>query len=319
MCSVAAADHGMEDAGFWYASAEKLLAPLLFAAATAGTTMSDVVRWIDDEEMEEPLLALELAAVPDATRAARTSFAREDRERASVFSTAETVVAAFSDPGVAASASRASLDPRSLAAEGLREGARTLYCCAPAREQERLRPVFTALVREALDGAFESAAKRGGTLEPGLLVVLDEAANIAPLADLDGLAATCAGHGVQLLTVWQDMAQIGARYGPRAGTVLNNHRAKVFLSGTADAATLEHASRLLGEEEPVVASTTRDPTGGLSTTRSPSRRPLLPPERLRQLPPGSGVLVYGHLPPLRLVLRPWWDDPELAGRGSRPG
>ncbi len=29
MCSVPEADHSMEDAGFWYAAAEKLLAPLL--------------------------------------------------------------------------------------------------------------------------------------------------------------------------------------------------------------------------------------------------------------------------------------------------
>jgi len=37
LCSVArASDGGMDDAGFWYANAEKLLAPLLFAAATAG-------------------------------------------------------------------------------------------------------------------------------------------------------------------------------------------------------------------------------------------------------------------------------------------
>ena len=47
-----------------------------------------------------------------------------------------------------------------------------------------------------------SADRRGQArpLDPPLLVVLDEAANIAPLAELDGLAATCAGHGVQLLT-----------------------------------------------------------------------------------------------------------------------
>jgi type IV secretory pathway TraG/TraD family ATPase VirD4 len=42
-----------------------------------------------------------------------------------------------------------------------------------------------------------------------LLVVLDEAAHIAPLPELDGLAATCASHGIQLVTVWQDLAHVG--------------------------------------------------------------------------------------------------------------
>ncbi len=79
--------------------------------------------------------------------------------------------------------------------------------------------------------------------------MLDEAANVAPLAELDVLASTAAGHGVQLVTVWQDLAQLQARYGTRAGSVVNNHRVKVFLSGIADPGTLEHASSLIGETE----------------------------------------------------------------------
>ncbi len=82
-----------------------------------------------------------------------------------MFSTAETVAAGFADPAVASSAEPA------------------------ARGQERLWPLFTALVREVLDAAFAESAKLGGPLEPGLLVVLDEAANVAPLAELDGIAA----------------------------------------------------------------------------------------------------------------------------------
>ena len=100
-----------------------------------------------------------------------------------------------------------------------------------------------------MESAFAASARAGRPLDPPLLVVLDEAANIAPLAELDGLAATCAGHGVQLVTVWQDLAQMTARYGPRAATVLNNHRGRIFLSGIADPSTLDHASHLVGDEE----------------------------------------------------------------------
>ena len=158
LCSVArAGDGGMEDAGFWYANAEKLLAPLLFAAATAGATMADVVRWLDEEETTEVLLALELAGVPEALRAARASLGREERQRASVYATAETVVAAFADPAVAASAENCEIDPAALVGGS----AGSLFCCAPAREQERLAPVFTAIVREVLDAAFERAACDG--------------------------------------------------------------------------------------------------------------------------------------------------------------
>jgi type IV secretion system protein VirD4 len=135
---------------------------------------------------------------------------------------------------------------------------------------------------------------------------LDEAAHIAPLAELDALAATCASHGIQLVTIWQDLAQVRGRYGARAPTILNNHRAKLFLPGIADPDTLEYASRLVGDEEVTQPSVTRDPGGRRSTTSTTTPRRLLPPEELRCLPRGQAVLVYGTLPPARLRLRPFW-------------
>jgi type IV secretion system protein VirD4 len=296
------------DGEFWYATAAKLLAPLLFAAATGGATMDDVVRWVDTQEVAEVLGLLESAGVEEAIWAARATWQRDDRQRSSVYTTAETVLEPLVG-GTACSSGESVIDPDELLV-----GTHTLYLCAPAHDQRRLRGVFVALVKQVLEAAFTKAS-RSGPLDPPLLVVLDEAAHIAPVAELDGLAATCAGHGIQLVTVWHDLAQITARYGPRAPTVLNNHRARLFLSGIADPGTLEHASMLVGEEEVSVGSLTRDGSGGRSTTMSTHRRRLLPPEALRQLPRGTGVLIYGERPPIRLRLDPWWNDRRLAGRG----
>jgi type IV secretory pathway TraG/TraD family ATPase VirD4 len=91
----------------------------------------------------------------------------------------------------------------------------------------------------------------------------------------------------------------------------------VFLPGIADPATLDHASHLVGDEELLVPSVTRDAAGMRSTTSSPLRRPLLPPDAVRRMPAGSALCLYGSLPPVRLRLRPWWEEPELAGRGRR--
>ncbi len=302
------------DGEFWMATATKLLAPLLFAAATGGRSMADVVRWVDMQEMGEVVGLLEAAGIDEALQAAQATWQRDDRQRSSVYTTAETILEPFAD-GVGPA-----VDPVDV--EGLLGGSHTLYLCAPAHDQRRLRGLFTAAVKDVLQTAFARAGAGGSPLDPPLLVVLDEAANIAPLAELDGLAATCAGHGVQLLTVWQDLAQISARYGARAATVLNNHRARLFLSGIADPSTLDHASHLVGDEELVLRSETRDPTGGVSSTRASSRRRLLAPEALRCLAPSTGVLVYGSLPAARVRLRPWWEDPGLVERvraGPRPG
>jgi type IV secretion system protein VirD4 len=195
----------------------------------------------------------------------------------------------------------------------LLDGCHTLYLCAPAHDQRRLRGYFSALTQQVLATAFTQATRTGRPLDPPLLVVLDEAAHIAPLPELDGLAATCASHGIQLVTIWQDLAQVKARYGPRAPTVLNNHRAKLFLPGIADPETLDYASRLVGDEEVAQPSVTRDPQGARSTTSTTSPRRLLPPEELRCLRRGQAVLVYGTLPPARLQLRPWWAGATSSG------
>src|SRR5574341_464259 len=91
-----------------------------------------------------------------------------------------------------------------------------------------------------------AARQRDGMLSPRLLVCLDEAGNCAALAKLPELATTARGQGIQLVTVWHDLAQLTHRYGRRSSTVLNGHRAKLFLSGQADAESLELASRLIG-------------------------------------------------------------------------
>ncbi len=304
---------GPSDAEFWYATAAKLLAPLLFAAAVSGRDMSDVVRWVDSQDTNEPAAALAMAGVEQAILAAEASWRREDRQRSSVFTTAETVLDPFADPAVAAAAGPG-IDPAVL----LDGGAHTLYLCAPSHEQRRLRPLFTSLVEQVVAAVYERHSA-GRALDPPLLMVLDEAASIAPLEDLDGLAATGAGQGIQLVTVWQDLAQITARYGARAASVVNNHRAKVLLSGVSDPVTLQQLSGLVGDGQEASSSVTKDSGGALSTTESLATRPLAPADALRRIPPGHGLLLYGHLPPARLELRPWFEDRDLWSRRVDPG
>jgi type IV secretion system protein VirD4 len=313
LCQAARADGTTADGEFWYATAAKLLAPLFHAAALDRRPMADVVRWVDTQEVGEVADALERVGAVEAVDAARATWCRDERTRSSVYTTAETVLAPFAQTAPARARAvpmtPARFEPSDLLAG---DGAHTLYLCAPAHDQRRLRGYFTALTQQVLTHAFECSTRAAAPLDPPLLVVLDEAAHIAPLAELDALAATCASHGIQLVTIWQDLAQVRGRYGTRAPTVLNNHRAKLFLPGIADPDTLEYASRLVGDEEVTQPSVTRDPTGRRSTTSTTAPRRLLPPEELRCLPRGQAVLVYGTLPPARLRLRPWW-----AGR--RPG
>ena len=310
---------GIENAQFWYGAAEKLLAPLLLAAAHSDASMADVVRWVDTQEEEQVKWGLELAGEDGATSSFKATTLLDERTRSNVYATTGTVLAAFADPSVLASAAVSD-----LRADRLLDGScNTAYLCAPAHEQRRLQPLFATLVQEITAAAYERATETGKPLDPPLLLVLDECANIAPLRELATLAATGAGQGIQLVSVFQDMAQINAVYGrDRAPTIVSNHRAKVILSGVADAQTLDYLARLLGDEEVRQVSSTTGAEGRRSTTESTSYRTLAPANALREMRPGSGVLVYGHLPPARISLRPWFRDRRLqriaAGAADEP-
>lgn len=298
---------GLADADFWYAAAGKLLAPLLLAAATSGRTIGDVVRWIDtqhEQEVKDALIAIE---ADDALVAAEASWAREERQRSSIYTTTETILQAYADPGVLATAITGEITPDWL----LNGHPHALYLCAPLHEQARLRPLFSTLVQDVLAAVYTRASQTGRPLDPPLLVVLDEAANIAPLRDLDTLASTAAGQGVQLVTVFQDLAQVRDRWGERASTIVNNHRAKIIGAGTSDPATLDYTARVLGDQEVQQLSSTNGREGRASQTQSTTWRSLAPAHVIRQGDPGTGVLIYGHLPPARLTLRPWFEDRHL--------
>jgi type IV secretion system protein VirD4 len=312
--SARAGSSGLEDGAFWYAAAEKLLAPLLFAAASSGGGMADVLRWLNNgedaaTEVTKRLLEVENAAdCADAMGAWNANLNREERQRSSIYTTAETIVAAFSDPRVLKASESADYTPAKL----LDGKANTLYLCAPAHEQERLATVFAAMISELAAVIYESAAETGEPIDPPLLIVLDEAANIAPVPDLDGLASTGAGQGIQLVTVFQDLAQVEARYGKRAQTIVNNHRAKVFASGIGDPETLRYISQVVGVGEFRQRSETAGEKGRASSTEGSTYRDLAPANVIRGARPGNALLVYGHLPPAKLSLRPWFDDPDLV-------
>ncbi len=306
---------GLNDGAFWFAASAKLLAPLLLAARVGDRSMRDVVRWTNLRETEEVAQLLGDAGEADAVVALFAGAGRDERIRSSIYTTLETVLAPYEDPVVAAAAAQPDIDPAALL-----EGRHTLYLCGPAHEQARVQAVFSALVGSIVHAAVDRAHHLGGPLDPPLLVVLDEVANIAPLKELDVLASTGAGMGVQLVTVCQDLAQLSARYGSeRARTIANNHRAKVVLSGIADVGTLDTLSGLAGEQavrEEVVTSDLRD--GRRTRSSSIVYRRLAPADELRRIRPGEGVMIYGHLPPSRLRLRPWFADAGLRRRARLP-
>ena len=248
MAGKAAVGTGSGVGEFWFSSAARSLAPYLFAAAGSDRTMEDVARWIDTEERDEVLAELRTVE-PDAAVAHAATFRREAAARSSLFHVMQQIVGAYLDPRVAKSAHHHEI----VCAELLDGGPHTLYITAPHHDQARVRPLFAALVRQMLAAVHEQVARTRRPLDAPLLLVLDDAANIAPVEDLATLAATSAAAGMQVVTVFHDRTEIDVRYGPDAPAVLDNHRAKLLLGpcglDTADLSQLPAGEAVLSYED----------------------------------------------------------------------
>ena len=304
LCSAAADDLPGTDATFWSQMAAKHLAPLLVAAAYARGDAETVARWIDRRDRYEPERLLQEAGEGDALEWLEAALDRDERQLSSVYATLETLLAPL----------RGGTEAPGFDPSRLLEGEGTLYLCATAHDQRRFRPLFTATTEILLTHAFALARQQGGRLQKPLLVVLDEAAAIAPLRELDVLAATCASHGITLVTCFQDLAQVRARYGPRTETVVNNHTTRVLLSGLADPGSAELLGILTGSARAQVA---RRALSGQQV--SDERRAILEPHELRRMPVHTGVVISGRMAPVRLRLVPWWRQGDVARRGLLPG
>ena len=296
----------------WERVAAQLLAPMLLAASHGGLDMGDVVRWVMTKELEEvkSLLLLLDEEGEVALTSLQSYLDLEPRARDSSFSTARTVLDAYEDPDTVAASTSWEITPEWL----LDGGSHTLYLVANASDQTRLAPVFLAQLDELLRSAFLAASERrartgdplgrpDGTQAPRLLLLLDEAANIAPIPDLATLASTAGGEGIQLVTIYQDLSQLRHRYGTEWGSIASNHVAKVVLPGVTDPETLAYFSATVGDEEVLMTSTSSGKDGHRSTSESVQRRPVLSQRDLRELPRRQGICVYGARPPARFLLR----------------
>ncbi len=301
---------GAKEGDFWYTSAESLLAPYLYAAVLAGKDIETVVQWIDRQEEDEVTAALLQDPQDMALSTANGIWESGPEQRSSIFTTARTILIAYRNMKVLDTARRSEITPDAL----LDGGAHTAYLCAPIHEQENLRPLYATLVKELINSVYEHATRTGEPLDPPLLVVLDEAANIAPIEDLNEIASTAAGVGIQLVTVFQDFAQVRQRWNiEKAQTIVSNHRAKMVLSGIADQHTLEWVSRVTGDQEFHQVSFT-DGRHNKSTTDSTTYRALTPANVVRELKTDTALLIYGNLPPAKIDLRPWYRDRKLKQR-----
>lgn len=271
--TVGAGERG--DGEFWNALATRLVAGLLILARQRGHTIFDVARVVAHHDLDD---WLEHGRTSEAGASVAGLLAHEPKTVDGILTTAAAMLAPWQFT-----------QPLARVRDVVR-GANTLYLCSPRGEQRHYEPLFRGALRSVLEEqqrrCDEGEARR-------LLVVLDEAATVASLDELDQIAATVSGLAVTLVTVVQDFGQLVARWGPRAATIVNNHTARVVLAGLADPT--------VGRYLPELVATKGDE----------------PPTPLRLRRRGTALVVREGRPVHSVALVPWWRERTLRARGVR--
>jgi type IV secretion system protein VirD4 len=192
----------------------------------------------------------------------------------------------------------------------------TVYLILPADKLETHANWLRLVVGTALRDLMKTGP---GPIRP--LLVLNEVGNLGYLEPLATGMGIARGFGLQIMTVWQSLAQIKNIYKENFETFLG---ARGSLSSFApqDWVTADYLSKLCGFRTELLASQNARPgQQQIDLTEQPQGFPLLRPEDLMRLP--AGVLL-NFLEP-RLVQFPflthapgYWETPFAGGLDPNP-
>jgi type IV secretory pathway TraG/TraD family ATPase VirD4 len=286
----------VENGGYWEANAKGLLSCWLAAAAHGGLGAEAVLRWSQLQTTREPIEILEQAGEAALARQLNGFVGAEERAKSGFWTMAALPLGGLLQP-LAGHALGAR--PR----EGINlneffEQNGTIYLVASEGESSPLRGLLTALVDAIRVMAMMRAQHHStGRLQPPVLMMLDEAANICPLPALPGLMSVSGSQSLLIVVVMQSKIQAIRAWGAEGLRMMfAAARLKILLGGQGDTEELDDWSKLIGQRDAELVSTTYSESG-VSSSAQLQLRDIMSPSKLRQLPERLALVVYGSLPP----------------------
>jgi type IV secretory pathway TraG/TraD family ATPase VirD4 len=156
------------------------------------------------------------------------------------------------------------------------------------------------------------AEQCGGRLDPPMVLVLDEAANICRIGDLPDLYSHLGGRGMIPVTILQSYEQgitVWSEHGMAA--LWGSATKKLIGSGVDSPRLTRDVAVLIGHHDvPVRSVSVGD--GRSSEQISFQRRMILEAADIRALELGTALLLASGSRPALLDLRPWHAGPDAA-------
>ena len=301
-------------AAFWESHARQVLAPLLHAAALSGEGVEALARWT-----QSPARARDAVAVLNTSSAAERGWAdRLDGELSGDSRTVDNIWATVSScvgEPLMDSEVREMVSPApgmELDIEDFIRQRGTLYVMSD--NNDSAAPFLAALIEDFYAVATELANRsEGNRLCPGLLLCLDEIANIAVLPSLPKMMSAGGGSNITVIISIQDRAQLAARFGRDvAQAIWAAATARMLLGGTMDGETQRDVVASIGER---TVERRTGSTGLGQSSWGEVKENVATAGQVRALAKGSALLFKGAAPAAVIDLMDI--DTRLKHRGRR--
>ncbi len=244
-------------------------------------------------------------------RAANRHLGKSDREAAGVLSSAQRHTHFIDSPRIVAST--AASDFRFA---DLKETPATVFLILPPDRLDTYARWLRLLIAQAVTDMARSPARPARPV----LFLLDEFAALGRLEPVERAMGLMAGYGLQLWPILQDMHQLRATYGERAGTFMSN-AGVVQAFGVNDHATADMLSKTIGDT--TIEYTTCGSSHATSWTQPANRsesssghvaaRRLATPDEIMRMDQDSLLLLRQGQDPLVVGKIRYYAEREFAG------
>jgi type IV secretion system protein VirD4 len=237
-----------------------------------------------------------------------------EKEFGSIVSTAQRQTEILDNPYIIACLSASGLGPE-VDFKAWHKGTMTVYLCLSAPKF----PIFNRWLRLVLTSALDEMTD---TLDPPALPVcfmLDELATLGHLAAVENAVGLAAGYGIQLVSVFQDIAQMRDLYRTRWASFVGNAGVRALFN-LDDFDTAEYWSKFIGGR--IVDTHSRQEDGyGFSNGQNVGEalRPLFSSDKLMMdFAAGKMLVLAQGVRPIITKRIAYFDDRYLAGMWDDP-
>lgn len=303
---------------FWSKAGSNILSQLLLAAALDERPITDIMQWLAFPADRTPLDILRDHNFAAVAAQLKGTVEGPPETRDGIYETARQYAAALLNSEIAAW-----VTPQKDAAEfrpaDFVTSSDTLFLLSKDGGGGA-SALIAACADSVMRAATAQAERAGGRLDPPMLAILDEAANVCKISDLPDLYSHLGSRGIIPITILQSYRQ-GQKVWGDAGmdAMWSASTVKVIGSGIDDPDFADKLSRLIGDHDVETTSTSHSESGK-STSVSMRQERILPADAIRALPKGTALCFATGMRAAMLDLRPWYREPgaaELSAASAR--